>query len=192
MLVGALLVVLCVLGVAALVSSVGDRSPVLVAARRIPEGATITRGDLRQGEIGAEGVATIAVGEVDRVVGRRATAAIAEGDLISSGKLRSGPALGEGSAVVGVELGPGELPVAGLEVGARVAVVDGGGTDAASGAPPEGTVLATGEVFAVGVASVATGKVAVSVVLAEDEAPRVAAAAGAERVRLVLLGGRGG
>lgn len=173
-------------------SSTAKRTAVLAASREISAGSTISVSDLRRVDVSTGGgVATVPAGESDRVVGKVARITIPAGGLLSAAQVSDTSPLGAGEAVVGVVLSPGELPTTDLRVGDRVEVMsvdntNGSGSTSASGVSGAVTVAS---VFGVEQSSAdGSGQSTdVSLLVSQRSAGQVAAAAGAGRVRLLLL-----
>jgi hypothetical protein len=169
--------------------SAGRGRAVLAVARAVPAGAAITDADLRETRVsGGEGLRPVASSERSAVVGKVATVALAPGTLLARSQFGSGVSLAPGQAVVGVALKAGQLPP-GLRPGDPVMVVDTGIGRAGPG-PSEARVsvlVPAATVFAVPAASDPTALTVVSLAVPALDAPRIAAAAAAERVSLVLL-----
>ncbi len=170
-------------------SALGERQTVVVAAREITAGTVIAAADLRTARLAVDGdVGFVAATRSGSLVGRLAAVTIPAGGLVHPGQVTDGSLLGPGEAVVGVSLAPGAVPTPNLRAGDRVDVVavsdparPAGGDDDGSG------VIASAEVFAMVALDDASRAVVVSLSLPVGDAPAVADAAGAGRVRLVLL-----
>ncbi|MBI2709107.1 MAG: flagella basal body P-ring formation protein FlgA [Actinobacteria bacterium] len=184
---GVVLVVGAGLVGAMLVSSAGQRSPVLVAARDIPAGSRVDAADVRVAELGVPpGVAVVAASARSRVVGRVAAVAIPRGAVLSGAQVSSSSPVARGEAVVGVVVPPGVEPTADLRVGDWVSVIRVAGSAGSDAPVPAG--LATARVYGVRRQAVDQGGgLAVSLLVAAPRAASVADAAASERVRLVLL-----
>jgi hypothetical protein len=198
-LLGALLVLLCGTGVAVYASNAGHRHSVLVVVRPVSAGATIRPGDLGEARISADPqVHTVAAAGRSRIIGRTAAVNLVPGTLLTFGELSNGPVVGSGSGVVGLALKPGRLP-SGLKSLDRVSLIETvGGTSSVSSGSTLGSSTGSGSVLAseATVSSVAPSpdgqSTVVSVVVATDQAPAIAAAAARDEVTVVLLGGTGG
>lgn len=168
----------------------GQRQAVLAVARAVPAGAVIGDVDLRVIRVsGTDGLRLVPAAERSVVVGKVATMPLAPGTLLARSQYGSGAAVAPGQAVVGVALKGGHLP-ASLRPGDRVMIVDTGAGRAGSGASDaNGSILVTNAiVFAVPPTSDPSATTVVSIVVSALDAPRIAAAAAAERVSIVLLG----
>jgi hypothetical protein len=177
-----LLVVGGALAAVVMAGNLGDRTAVLAAARDIDAGERIDAAAVRVVDVAVpEGVAVVAEPDRGLVVGRVASAPIPAGTLLHADMASGGPAVAEGEVVVGALLNPGELPLADLRPGSRVALVvvpgDGGGPARELG---EATVFAA-------VAGPQAGSRLVSLAVEEGLAAEVSTAAAGQRLRLHLL-----
>lgn len=186
-LVGTLVTVGSALAFAVLWMNAGDREPVVVVSRRVPAGQVIEASDLSVIRVSSDpGLAPIAGGRVDDVVGLVAATDLVPGTLLTTEHLDQDDILEAGSAVVGIALRAGQLP-AGLQPGDRVLIVRTTTPGTESDDTPLGSVLDEGRVKDIGDRDVASGSLVVSLVVDEDVAPEVAGAASAELVSLVLV-----
>ncbi len=125
---GAALVVTGAAGVAWLVSSVADASPVLVTRHAIPAGEVLDRDDVVVAQVSLDpAVAAIPAGERDAVVGQRAVSALPAGQLLSPQSVTSDPVPAPGTSLVGVAVGADQAPAAGGAPGDPVTLVLGPG-----------------------------------------------------------------
>lgn len=99
----------------------GAGTEVVVAARTIDGGVTITREDLRVVRLPA-GMVPAETLRVDQLEGRQSSTRITSGSVLTTSAVLSGRAVGSGRAVVGIRLADSSL-VAMLRVGQRVTVV---------------------------------------------------------------------
>jgi hypothetical protein len=114
--------------------NLGERAPVLAAAREVRAGEVVQDGDLKVVRVAAEhGVGVVAASRRSDVVGRRATSRLVPGSLLAPGALTSEPPVPAGTTVIGAVVKPGQYPL-GLREGDRVLVlVTGSGTERAGG-----------------------------------------------------------
>jgi len=169
-------------------SALGERQTVVVAAREIPAGTAIAAADLRTARLAVDGdVGFVPAARSGSLVGRLAAVTIPAGALVHPGQVTDGSLLGQGEAVVGVSLAPGAVPTPNLRVGDRVDVVAVSDPTRPAGGDDGSGVIASAEVFAVVALDDASRTVVVSLRLPAGDAPAVADAAGAGRVRLMLL-----
>lgn len=172
-----------------LVQSVGERVPVLVAARAIAAGQVVTDADLRVVDVGVDGKASLIPASSRRsIVGQVAVVGVPEGALLAAGQVAAGGGLEPGTVVVGALLGPGGLPTPSLRAGDRVELVAVSGNQGA-----ERQSLGVGSVFSLS-AGTQSGSAFVSLIVADAIAEEVADVASQQRLRLLLLpaGGGGG
>jgi hypothetical protein len=164
-----------------------ERREVLVLARGVHRLEVVDRSDLRVVRLPTDAeVESIPASRLDDVVGRAAAADLAAGSLLADGQLlsRGERTVGADEAVVGLLLGAGDAPVAGVTRGASVSVVvrapAGGSGDVEDTA---------GWVADVGAVVASSGDRPVEVVVPRDAAAGISAAAAGGRVTLVVLGG---
>ena len=123
---GALVVVVALIGGVTVINGFRITEPVVVAARTLPPGHVVTRADLTTSEARLEGtLGALAVGEAEiaTLVGRTTTQAIHAGTLVVGPDLGSGPALGPGEVAVTVAVGA-DTVFGQLRRGDEVAVVE--------------------------------------------------------------------
>jgi SAF domain len=159
-------------------------SRVWVMRHDVPRGATVTAGDVELATVRAPGVGTIS--SQGAVIGHVANQDLVAGELLAPGLLGDvgGPAVGNGQAVVSVLVSAGLLPENEAVKGARVRLVLPAvdGTSAPDGVNAqilEAAKLTDGA---------RAGDRVLSVVVAVNDANRVAAAAAQGRVSVVVLG----
>jgi hypothetical protein len=185
---GVILVVAGALGFGLMVQSAGDRVAVLVAARDIDPGQVIEASDLRAVDVAVDGqAATVPASERGSLVGKTAASRIPAGALVSTAHFGDGALLTDGRVVVGALLGPGGLPVPNLRVGDEVLLLAAREIESTDDAEPVG--VATVYLVTPGTQA---GTQFVSLAVDERVAQRVADAAAAQLLRLVLRpGGQG-
>ncbi len=116
-----LFVVMVVGGLVALFQSQSDRVEVLVVTNPVPAGQVVGESDVRPGEVaGVSGA--IPAGNIDSVVGKRATAGLVEGQVLTEGALTDKAIPGDGERLVALHLANGRMP-GGLEAGDVVDVL---------------------------------------------------------------------
>lgn len=192
--VGVLLVLGCALGFTDASLHLGSREAVLVVSQPIAAGQVLNAGDLRVGKVSTgSGIAVVASGEEQSVVGRRTAVPLVAGSLLTASEVGSAPAVGAGFDVVAVGLKAGAYPPE-LAPGDRVEVVpvastssDGAGTvGVTSGAPLRATVLS------VAAAPSGSGSPTVfSLQVSTGDADEVAALAATGQASLVEVGAGG-
>jgi hypothetical protein len=176
------------LGFSALYRTAGDRKPVLVAARDIGRYEQLSRDDVRIALVAAEpGVATVPANNVDSVVGRLTLTDISQGSVLAPGQMATDgqQIVGQGEAVVGARLEPGAAPVGDIAAGTRVLIVIRPGSDAGD------TELrqVAGWLEAIEARNPNTGSREASLVVPQENAAAVAAAAADGRIAIVGLEG---
>ena len=123
---GSLMVVVALAGGVTVINGFRVTEPVVVAARTLPPGHLIVRGDLTTSEARLEGtLGALAVGEAEiaTLVGRTTSQTIHQGALVVGPDLGSGPALEPGQVAVTVAVGA-DTVFAQLRRGDEVAVVE--------------------------------------------------------------------
>lgn len=192
---GALVVIVCALGVLWWQAAATEQTPVLALRNQVQRGHVITLDDLHVVGIGTESqVAVLGADQAGLVVGRVARTDLPAGALITAEQFSDGSLITSGEGVVGLALEPGQFPSLALSAGDAVAVVltptagDPRGFDADT---IEGAVLVDHatvvEVSQVGV----QGYLFIAIQVSEQDAARVAAAASANRVRLIQVAEEG-
>jgi hypothetical protein len=173
---------------ASLYVSAGERVEVLAVAHDVDRFDTVDRDDLRTVRVAADpDVDTVDASDVDDIVGRAAATDLREGSLLSPNQLiaRDARLVGDNEAVVGAELAPGDIPEGALAGGIDVMVV----LRPADAAPGGEVDQVPGWLLEFGDPDENTGDRRVSLVVPEDRAADVAAAASDERVAVVALEG---
>ena len=170
---------------AALVTSAGSRSEVVVLADDVGRYETIERGDLRIASLALEpGVDTVSAGDIADLVGRAARTDLSAGSVLSPQELvPAGERLvADGEAIVGARLAPADAPLRDLARGAAVLVV------VRPQAGSTGDVLSVeGWVLDLGSADATTGERSASLVVPRGDADEIAAAAAEKRISIVAL-----
>lgn len=184
-----LLVVGFALGGALLVSTAGDTSTVLVAARPVPAGQVLTAADLTTASVSGS-VRAIAAADASTVVGRTAAVSLVAGQVLNRDMLTTDVVPGAGQSTVGLALGPGRLPADGLGVGDSVQaiVVAPPGVTDPTRADVGPRVLAVGEVFALRPDPASAADTLVTLVVSADAAVRIVTYGAAGQVALVKVG----
>lgn len=188
---GILLVILSALGGVLLFTSSDDRTDVLVAATDLEPGTALTAADLRIERVAVDaGVRSIPATGADALVGQHSTGRIPAGTMLAPAMFVADVPLGPDEVVVGASLDPGEAPLAQLEVGDSVELLDVTVTGPGeTGGPEVATSLGTGTVWAV--EPVATGQLWLSVRVARSVGMAVSVASATDRLRVALVGGGG-
>lgn len=167
------------------VASAGHKTKVLAVAHPVPRYHVVQADDLRVVEVDAPEVPLVPASNLKNVIGRLAASDLIEGSLLAPSQLRpvGDIPVAAGYVTVGLLLPRGSLPVDGVAAGDQIQVVIRAG-QGSTGAP----MTVNGRVQAVG-ATATNGDRSVSVVIAADDGPAVAAAASDRRASLILLGG---
>lgn len=182
-----LLVVVCGLGGALLLSQAGDKTAVLSIGEPVAKGEVVERGDLVSTEVaGVPGA--IPAADANTVIGKTAAVDLVAGQVLNGDMVTSNPIPGKGSATVGLSLDPTRAPSSGLKPGSLVKVV--AVPNGENGAPAEELdapqlLAERAEVFAVDGASTEGGGLLVTLIVDQSDAARIAAYSTSNRVALV-------
>jgi hypothetical protein len=156
-----------------------ERTAVLALADDVDRGQVLAVEDLQVVHVGTDDA--LAFTPADRselLVGRAAVVALPAGTLVTVEQLAAGRTLVPGAGVVGLALSPGEFPTPRLAIGDLVNVVE----------VSDGLEVLIEAAEVVEVEPVGTqGQRFISVLAGEEAASRVAVAAAAGEVRLVLV-----
>jgi len=156
----------------------------------VPRGAVITADDLVLTEILPDPVLlAVPAAQLDEVVGQRAAVDLSAGGLLVPAALVETVIPARGESVVGLALGPGQLPVTPLRVGDRVRLIS---TPRDQDDPPASApAMSIPAVVVTAATSEVTTAVLVDVVVVESDAARLAGLVATGRVALILdnLGG---
>lgn len=187
---GAMLAAVGGLLVAWMITAAGGRTEVLVLARDVPYGQTLTAEDLSTTSVAVDTlVATVPAGDEAMVVGQVAASDLVAGSLLSPGQVTAEVPPGPGEVLVGLPVPADRLPAGGLHAGDPVLVVDAPsvGADVPASAPHtlEVTVVRVG-------APDLNGVVMVDVAAAEADGPGLAMRAASGRFALVIRNAGGG
>ena len=172
------------------VARVADREPVLALAQDVERGEPLTSAHLIEVRVGSDdGVRLVDASQRGELIGLVATSRLEAGTLLGPGMFRDGPSIQPGESVVGLALGPGEYPTSSLRPGDRVVVVRTPEPLGPAGQDAEGPAVLVdpAEVWAVEPLSDTARTMMVSIVVPDDRAAEVSAAAAAGLVRLVLV-----
>lgn len=185
--VAALLVVVCGLGFALLLSQAGDKTAVLTVREPVAKGQVVEQSNLVSTQVsGATGA--IETADSSTVVGKIAAVDLVAGQILNRDMVTSDPIPGKGKATVGLSLDPTRVPSSGLKSGSVVNVIavpggDNGGAAEELDAPQ---LLAEGaEVYAVDGASTEGGGLLVTLIVDSSDAARLAAYSTSNRVAIV-------
>lgn len=167
------------------VASLRDTTQVIALRHDVPRGAVIGAEDLVIAEIPPDPVlVAVSATQLAEVAGRRAAVDLSAGGLLSPAALVDSVTPAPGESVVGLALGPGQLPVTPLLNGDRVRIVS---TPRDQDDPPASvpavsipaTVVTTS-------ASDVTAAVLVDVVVSESDGALLAGLVATGRVALIL------
>lgn len=168
-----------------LLTSVGERTPVLTLARDVPAGTVITQADLARTQVAVDpGVATVAAADAATVVGMVAAGDLVAGSVLAPGQLTATAPPGEGEVLVALAVRATQLPAGGLAAGDRLLVVDTPQQGSDPSSVPPATLAAT--VVRLGPPDV-NGVSVLDVTTSEGDGPAMAARSATGRFALVLL-----
>ena len=165
-------------------SSLGNAQPVVVARVDVARGAVITADVLQVARVGVDpALQVVPAGSLDSLVGQRAAVDLKAGQLLVPQAVSGDVFPHHGTSVVGLTLGPGQIPGTPLQVGDQVRIAS---TPGAQGdVRAEQIKVFTGLVVEVA-APDTSGNVTVSVEVPADQAPEVAVWSAAGRVAVLL------
>lgn len=189
---GLFLVAVCALAALWWQTSSTDHQPVLALRNDVDRGQVLTLEDLQVVGVDVDSpVAFLEDVESGQVVGRIAQTDLPAGALVVPHQFSDGSLISPGDGVVGLSLEAGEFPTLSLSTGDTVHVVlTPSVSDPTSFGSEFPADVLVSDATVVEVASVGTsGRLFVSVQVAEEDAARVAAAASAKRVRLIQVSG---
>lgn len=167
-----------------LVNSAAHRVPVLVVARPVAAGSTITAADLAEAEVSVDAtVATVPGSRRDEVVGRVAATDLVQGALLAPSQVTDQTPPAAGQVLVVLALPSARMPAGGLRPGDPVLVVDTPPADADPPTRPPATIPAV--VVRVGPPDL-NGVSAVDVTVAVGDGPALAARAATGRIAVVV------
>ena len=182
--VGVLVTVVFALGAVLWHLSTVETVPAIVAATRIERGEVIDSSDVKVVYLASDGaLSRMDSSELTRVVGRVALVDLSQGTLLTPSLMAGPVAVNDGDGVVGLSLEPGAYPASRLAVGDRVNVVRTADLGDIGSEPA--VIARSAVVFAV--EELSSGRRLVSILTDEVDAEAVAAFAGGNGVRLVLV-----
>lgn len=193
----AALAVLLILGGALasglLVIRSGHRAAVIVVAKPVAAGQRITVGDMRQGQISADGVASVPWNQRFQVAKYNAKVAMVPGTVLTSKMVSASHVRVSGKLAVGLSLKPGQVPSGGLRQGDEVRLY--GLSDHSSSAAGRGGSVLAAQATVYQVTGTSTddklgtqsGETNVTVLVSPDEAGQVTEAASAGKVAVALI-----
>ncbi|MEU9304920.1 SAF domain-containing protein [Streptomyces sp. NPDC048269] len=177
---------------ALLFTASGQRSAVLVVARDVPVGASVTDADLAPASLALDpAVNAVPLAKKADVVGQRAAVALKAGSLLSPGQVTSVSLVKAGEQLVGVALKPSQLPASRLTPGQKVLIVSTpdpaqAGTAGKGAEPTAAPKTLSATVVAVGTPAPATGVVVVDVAVPSSDGPALAARVATGAIALIL------
>jgi SAF domain len=180
--VGALLVLVCVLGFAAATVRLGQRVSVLAVSRPVAAGQRIEAADLTQVSAADDpSLGLIPVSQASAVVGRTAVVPLPPGILLTRNLIGDAAFPPAGKVVASLAVKPGQYPQ-GLTAGAHVAVFVPAGNTPAGGQTSTGTSTAptrlSAVVLGVDPRGDGQGSTVVTLLLDASDASRLAGAGG--------------
>lgn len=181
---GVAMVALGALAAMWLVTSTGQRVEVVLMARDVAYGSTITAEDLTTTAVSVEPtVRLVAAEDSGGLVGRVATSNLDRGSLVTPSDVTDAGVVGPGEVLVPLPLTADRVPAGGLAAGDRLLVVDAPpqGADPLPGAP----MSFDARVVRVGPPDV-NGMVVADVVSSADDGPALATRAATGRFAIVV------
>jgi hypothetical protein len=177
-------VAVCGLGVVLWHTSSARTTQVLVLARPVRAGETLSADEVRPADVRlGGGVSAVPAEQAKTVLGKVAAADLSVGTLVTPALFSSRPSLPAGSTVVAAALVPGQFASFGLRPGAIVDAIRAGDGDA-----PGQIVASHATVFEVRELKDSAGTWIVSLVIPEQASASVATAATAKHLTLALVG----
>jgi len=163
-------------------STLDDAIPVVQVVRDVPAGTQLTVDMLRTVDADVDDTVNVVAGDrLESLVGSYAKVRMVSGTLVTAETLQAGPLVSPGSSIVAIQLPDGSLPVGIRERSPIQLVIPPAATSDPTG--PDPTVI-EGRVVGLPVETTsALGDVSLSVEIAVDDAPTLAAA---DVVRIVL------
>ena len=182
--VGVALMAVAIVGAVFLVDAMRATSTILVLARDVPQGETITADDLKTAEVNSDStIATVAAVDKGRIVGQSAAIPLQIGSALNPSSVTSAVIPSGENTLVGITVTVGKLPAEPLLAGDNVRIVDTPRDQDDS--PVQGPVVANAQVVSVREIP-ETGQTTVDVLVKKDEASWIAARAATNRVAIVL------
>jgi hypothetical protein len=157
----------------------------VVAVRTdVPRGEVITRNDLQVVRISLDpALSSVPAERLDALVGQHAAFALTAGSLVSDRAVTPTEVPAPGTSVVGLALGPGQLPAGPIAVGDNVRIVSTPGKQ--GDVNPSALRSFTGTAVVIRAAD-ASGQVEVSVEVPANQAAEIAARSATGNVALLL------
>jgi hypothetical protein len=169
------------------------RDTVLVVAKAVPVGSTITDSDLTTAKITSDpALKPIMASDRGSVVGKVAMVNLSPGGLVTRDELGASDGFTSGQMIVALGLKQGQFPARGLAAGQQVLIVatpgsGSGSSSSGSSGPPTQTAGTKATVTEVGATDAATGVTVVDVRASADVGVAVAQLASTGNAVLILL-----
>lgn len=168
------------------------RDTVLVVARAVPVGSTITDADLTTARITSDpALKPVMAADRGAVVGKMAMVSLSPGELVTRDELGTSDGFTAGQVIVALGLKEGQFPARGLTPGEQVLIVatpgSGSGSSGGSSGSPTQTAGTKATVTEVGGVDAATGVTVVDVRVSADTGVSVAQLASTGNAALILL-----
>jgi hypothetical protein len=183
---GVLVMVTAAAGAGWAVLSAGDTVKVLALSRPVSAGHQISVGDLTYKEVDeASAGSALRSGDAATVVGQYAAVPLLKDQILVPGAVKDALTPAPGMSVVGVPVGPGQMPTTSVQAGDQVLLVS---TPAEQEAPPKGAAPDSMTATVVSIDPILdTDKVVVNVQVRTDQAAMLAARAATGRIAIVQL-----
>lgn len=136
---GVVLVLAAALAVGLAVLRAGDKVSVIVMARPVPAGHTITAADLTTAEMAGDSIPAYAGKHQSEVIGKVAAVGLVKGEVLNPDMISARASTPPGYLLAGVLLKPGQLPAAGVSAGDNVTVILLASSSGASSGSAEAT-----------------------------------------------------
>ena len=168
------------------------RDTVLVVAKAVPVGSTITDADLTTAKITSDpALKPIMAADRGSVVGKVAMVNLSPGGLVTRDELGTSDGFTSGQVIVALGLKEGQFPARGVAPGEQVLIVatpgSGAGASSTGASPPTQTAGTKAMVTEVGGQDAATGVTVVDVRVSADTGVSVAQLASTGNAALILL-----
>lgn len=173
-------------------TTAGSKVPVVVAARDIPVGHTITRADLSTVEV-AGGITAVGGGNLSTLLGQHAAVEILPNTLVQRSMVTAGSTVSSGQGLVGVATVAGQIPSSGLAPGDKVEVFSlpqkGTGATSSTTGSAAAVLVPSATVFDVRSNPSSAGGTLLTLIVPQPSAYGVAQASNSGLIALVKIGG---
>lgn len=184
---GIALVAIGGLGGAYLLTTNTDTVPVVALTATVQRGELIEAGDLTVATINPDpALATIPESQQGTLVGQRAATDLPAGSILTPNSVTTALVPAAGDTLVGIAVGPAQLPAQALMAGDTVRLID---TPRPSDDPPTGTPAAIAATVVGTTYNAELNQTIVDVTVPADQAASLAARAATGRIALVLDSG---